>query len=66
MATLAVGVVLLPALGRGPYPTLLIGAPVALAATVVEAVSGRGLDNLLVSPLTAALLWTLQLAGALA
>jgi hypothetical protein len=32
----------------------------------LEAVSRRGLDNLLVSPVTAALLWAFQVAGALA
>jgi hypothetical protein len=33
---------------------------------LVEALSRRGLDNLLVSPVTAALLWALQVAGAFA
>jgi dolichol kinase len=65
-ATVMIGAVLLPALGHGLSPTLLLCAPVALLATLVEAVSGRGLDNLLVSPVTGALLWALQIAGALA
>lgn len=65
-ATLVIGAVLLPRLSHGVSPALLLGAPVALAATVVEALSRRGLDNLLVSPVTAALLWAFQVAGALA
>ena len=65
-ATLVIGALLLPALSHGVSPALLLCGPVALVATVVEALSSRGLDNLLVSPLTAALLWALQVAGALA
>jgi phytol kinase len=65
-ATLVIGALLLPRLSHGVSPALLLAAPVALAATVVEALSRRGLDNLLVSPVTAALLWALQVAGAFA
>ena len=65
-ATLVIGAMLLPRLRHGVSPALLLAAPVALAATVVEALSRRGLDNLLVSPVTAALLWALQVAGAFA
>ncbi|MGA9113495.1 MAG: hypothetical protein WB802_06845 [Candidatus Dormiibacterota bacterium] len=65
-ATVIIGAVLLPTLGHGVSPTLLLCAPVALVATAVEGLSGRGLDNLLVSPVTAGLLWVLQIAGALA
>lgn len=64
--TLAIGVVLLPRLSHGVSPAQLLGVPVALAATLAEALSRRGLDNLLVSPLTAGLLWALQIAGAFA
>jgi phytol kinase len=66
VATLVIGAVLLPRLSHGVPPALLLAAPVALAATLVEALSRRGLDNLLVSPVTAALLWALQVAGAFA
>jgi dolichol kinase len=66
VATLVIGAVLLPRLSHGVSPALLLAAPVALAATLVEALSRRGLDNLLVSPLTAAFLWALQVAGAFA
>jgi dolichol kinase len=65
-ATVVIGAVLLPALGHGVFPAVLLCAPVALVATAVEGLSGRGLDNLLVSPVTAGLLWALQIAGALA